>query len=198
MIDIESETVIRKLSDAAGKYDRSCAGTSSLDAFEAVSMRPAEFKSNLKLAFNLQLTVFELSAIIKLLNKDKPEELDVNCAKFLVLFMRLGVMERTKKIQGHRIPQENTKNCSDANFKDSKMMSASDLKFTSSDRESVMFKLKEAAKEYVIQFTGAISLRPFDALHITPDEFKEQLRIVFKIQASSSEIGYLLSEYEGT
>ena len=170
-------------------------------------MRPEEFKSNLKLAFNLHLTIPELTAIVKLLNKDKPEVPSINCAKFLVIFMRLGVMERTKKLQNHWTEQQNTKDYTEqmkirneADFEGKnglKVISVNDLKFNNSDKESAMCKLREAAKMYVMQSTGTVSLRSFDALHMPPHEFKEQLRRVFKITLSSSEVGSLLVEYEG-
>lgn len=207
MTDIESEIAFRKLTDAAGMYDRTFTGALPLDAFEVESMRPEEFKSNLKLAFNLHLTIPELTAIIKLLNKDRPEESNINCAKFLVIFMRLGVMERTKKLQNHWTEQQNTKDNTEqmkvrneADFEGKnglKVISVADLQFTENDREIAMCKLKEAAKMYVMQSTGTVSLRSFDALHMPPHEFKEQLRRVFKITLSSGEVGSLLVEYEG-
>lgn len=205
--NIESETAIKKLIYAAGKYDRTRTGALPLDAFEVESMQPEEFKSNLVLAFNLQFTIPELTAIIQLLNRDKPEERKIICAKFLAIFMRLGAMERAKKLKNLGTEKHDDSNCtekinmySDADFEGRdglEAISATDLKFTPSDKECAMSKLRKAAKAFVLQSPGAVNLQSFDALYMAPREFQVQLGRVFKIRLSSSEVGSLLAGYEG-
>lgn len=204
---MESAAAMRKLTDAAALYDRSLAGMLPLDAFDGESMRPDEFRLHLRKTFNLQLTLAELTSIIKMLNKEKPEDESINCARFLVFFLRLGLLERTKKLQGHWSEQRNTKENTDRRKIDEeiefeqknaiKKISDQDLKFTPLDRENAMVKLREAAKLHLMQSTGTVSLRSFEESHMTPHVFREQLRRVFKLFLPSAEIGALLEEYQG-
>lgn len=188
-------------------YDRTQAGMLPLDAFEIESMRPEEFRTQVRNTFDLRLTIGELTAIIKSLNKLKPEEENVNCASFLVFFIRLGHEERNKKLRELMQEQKVSKELSEKKtnremeeFEEKnalKKISENELKFTKNDRDSAFSKLREAAKLYIMRSKGTISLKSFEVSRMIPHEFKEQMRRVFKIVLSNSEMGSILEEYKG-
>lgn len=188
----------------------------NLDAFDAESMRLDEFRSQLERAFDLRVNLPELMAIIKITNKDS-ENQSVNCAKFLVLFLQLGLYERAKDQQSQRSEQKSIDNCvnsyrkssdgcvssrssngtsSDTDY-DLKEISDDEFRFTPRDRESSKLKLREAARLYFMHSTGAGSLECFDVSYMPPHIFKEQLKEVFKVDLTAAEVGSLLSDYEG-
>ena len=57
--------------------------------------------------------------------------------------------------------------------------------------------MREAAKLYIMRSKGTISLKSFEVSRMIPHEFKEQMRRVFKIVLSNSEMGSILEEYKG-
>jgi hypothetical protein len=196
------------LREAAAKYDCTKLGMTSLDAFDVESMRPDEFRSQLLRAFDLRVNVPELMAIIKITNKENPENQNVNCAKFLVLFLQLGLYERAKDQQSHRSDQKSIDQFVSSRSSDEitsgtvtdydlKEISDDELRFSSRDRDSSKLKLKEAARLYFMHSTGAGSLECFDVSHMPPHIFKEQLKEVFKVDLTAAEVGSLLSDYEG-
>lgn len=205
--DIQSNSAMKKLLAAAAMYDRTQAGMLPLDAFDIETMKPEIFRLNLRQTFDLSVTVSELTVIIKLLNKENPEEDNINCGKFLVFFLRLGFQERSKKLKEHWLQQKIAKELT--NRKQStdmivfeernalKKINENDLKFDKIDCDRAMTKLREAAKLHVMGSKGVVPLGTFEVSHMHPHEFKEQLKRVFKINLTSAEIGSILSKYSG-
>ena len=91
-------SAVSKLADAAMKYDSMAQGAIPLDAFKCVSMRPEELRNQLKILFNIKYTVRELSALVRHLNKGSDDD-NIQCADFLVFFVRLGFQERSRHNQ---------------------------------------------------------------------------------------------------
>lgn len=162
--DDDYSTALVKITEAAFMYDRGQAGMLPLDAFEIESMRPEEFKVQIKTVFNLYLSLGELTAMIKLVNKGRGDTEDINCEQFLVFFLRLGFQERTKRLRHHWDDQRIIKEAYDKKKADElgvfarnnsvKKFNALDLEFEPIDKENAMMKLREAAKLYVMQSTG--------------------------------------------
>ena len=157
---------MKKLVEAATLYDRTQVGMLPLDAFEIGSMRPEEFRLQLKKTFDLPVTIGELSAIIKLLNKENPSEESVNCANFLVFFLRLGFQERSKRVKEVWQEQKDSRDFNDhkhimqtGEFEEKnalKKISEAELRFTAADRETAVLKLREAARLYIMQSKGTV------------------------------------------
>ena len=61
----EEKSAIKKITEAAIKYDKNMPGTVQLSAFEAAGMEPVEFKEQLERAFEMKLSPGELGALIK-------------------------------------------------------------------------------------------------------------------------------------
>ena len=99
--DKDMESALKKVTLAAVKYDKNMPGTVQLTAFEGAVMEPADFKDQLKRAFQLEVTPAELGALMK--HFDKNFDGVVNCQEFLISFFRLGFEERAKRIKQERL-----------------------------------------------------------------------------------------------
>lgn len=74
------------------RYFRNGAGSVGLDAFEAATMPAHIFREQLKMVFNIKVTLPELFALIA--HFDKTGCGEVPCKAFLTEFLRLGFEER--------------------------------------------------------------------------------------------------------
>lgn len=92
------KSAMKKMIIGAVKYDRLMPGAVQLDAFDCEYLKPVVFKEQLKMTFNISLTIPELSSFIKDFNKDNNHGDNINCASFLVHFFRLGFQEKTKRL----------------------------------------------------------------------------------------------------
>jgi hypothetical protein len=148
----------------------------SLDAFDIESMRPDEFRIK---SFDLKVNVPELMAIVKITNKENTDNQNVNCAKFLVLFLQLGLYERAKYQQPQRSDQKSIDQfVSSRSFDettsgtvtdyDLKEISDDERRFSPRDRGSLKLKLREAARLYFMHSTGAGSLECFERVSHAP------------------------------
>jgi len=87
------KSALHKLTIAATKYIP-VEAVSPLTAFETAVMPPHVFKEQLKLAFNIKLSMKELSALISYF--DKEGKGIINCKDFLMIFYRTGYDERNR------------------------------------------------------------------------------------------------------
>eukprot|EP01036_Dinobryon_divergens_P045157 gene45157-60309_t len=62
--EADQARVMRKIGDIAKTFDRSSTSTLSMNAFDPISLAPAEFREALKKTFRLQLTPRELGALM--------------------------------------------------------------------------------------------------------------------------------------
>jgi hypothetical protein len=196
-----------KIMEAAVKYDRFMPGAVQLDAFECEQMKPHIFREQLKMVFNVQLTLNELSAFIRdFNNSDKETENDenINCAAFLINFFRVGFNEKEKRVREYwakkkkhdddrqRKKQEKREELEQKNYFKPVM------EFTAADKESALTKMRFAAKQYDKSMPGALSMKAFEEKTMPPHVFREQLKMVFNMQANAAELGALMSIFDCT
>eukprot|EP01038_Epipyxis_sp_PR26KG_P006731 gene6731-9225_t len=196
-------SAINKLTNAAVKYDRLMPGAVQLDAFECENMKPHEFREQLKLVFNVQLTIPELSAYIKDFNTKHSFVGDnMNCAAFLVNFFRIGFKEKNRRLKSvweekKRVQTEREqKKYEDKLEKDQKNFIKVDSNFTPEERARALVKLRNAAKLYDKAMPGAMSLHSFEVAFLLPHEFREQLKRVFNLTVTSAEMGALVDFFD--
>ena len=67
--------------------------------------------------------------------------------------------------------------------------------YTEEDRKSAMEKLHHAAEGYDKSSAAAANLNAFDASIMAPGTFREALRVLFNMQVTPKELGYLISLY---
>lgn len=96
----DQERAIEKMTESAVLYDRSMPGAVQLDAFDCEYMPPEVFNQQLRRCFNMHLNPSELGAFIRWLNRDSSEEdVNINCANFLVNFFRTGFETRSARLR---------------------------------------------------------------------------------------------------
>ena len=75
-----------------------------MDAFELHSLPAHIFKEQLKIAFNVNLSIEELGAVMSYFDKDGTGE--ISCKEFLIQFSRTGFEERSNLRRGGREEQK--------------------------------------------------------------------------------------------
>jgi hypothetical protein len=160
----------------------------------------------------------ELSAFIAHLHKDRQNNNNTNtnnsevmgvnldsihCASFLVMFFRMGFNERTRRIQATRTEKKRLaeelrkKQKLEEIEQQKKNASKVNMQFTEEDEERAIIKLRTAAKLYDKTTPGAMSMKSFEVKEMPPYIFKEQLRRIFNLQVTPSEMGALMSVFDG-
>lgn len=194
-------SAIEKLADAAAKYDSMAPGGIPLDAFKCVSMRPEEFKHQLKLLFNIKYTVRELSALVHHLGKETDDDL-VRCAEFLVFFVRLGFTERSRlnserwQLEKRREDHDKRKRGIEQEKQEKQHALKVKVNFAAADAEEAIAKLREAARLYDIQVDCKRCLRAFTAASMPAHTFKDQLKINFNVTLTAGELGALVEKFK--
>ena len=194
------QAAIDKLADAAFKYDRMAPGAIPLDAFNCESMRPEDFRNQLKILFNVKVNVRELSALVHHLNGGADDD-NVPCASFVVFFVRLGFDERTRKnqerwdLERRRREHEEKKREAEAEKQEKKHALKVKANFAPSDLSAAIDKLRDAARVYNIQVDQKRSLRAFTCATMPPHIFKDQLKINFNVVPTAGELGALVEKF---
>jgi len=194
-----------KIMEAAVKYDRFMPGAVQLDAFECYQMKPHIFREQLKMVFNVQLSLNELSAFIRDFNNgDKETENDenINCAAFLINFFRVGFNEKEKRVREYWAKKKKheddrqQKKIEKREALEHKNLFKPVMEFTAADKESALTKLRFAAKQYDKSMPGAMSMKAFEEKTMPPHVFREQLKMVFNMQVNAAELGALMSVFD--
>jgi len=189
-----------KVTEAAFRYDRLMPGTVQLDAFECEYMTPKQFNEQLRRVFNIHLSPPELGSFIKSMVREGEEV--INCATFLVQFLRLGFNERSRRMNAvwaekARINEERErKRLEDLAELETKNALKCSFEFLPEDKERALQKLREAARLYDKAAPGAMSMQSFEVLSMPPHIFKEQLKRVFNLKVTPSELGALMSIFD--
>jgi hypothetical protein len=196
------ESAMEKIVNAAVKYDRTHPGAVQLDAFDCESMPPHIFKEQLKMTFNVQLSIPELTAFVRNFNKDTPDEDNVNCSAFLVTFFRMGFKEKNRRLHEKwatkkRIAEEKeARRREELKMQESRNNLKASMDFTPEDKDSAILKLKGAAKLYDKTHPGAMSMKSFEVKSMPPHVFKEQLKRVFNLNVTPAELGALMYVFD--
>jgi hypothetical protein len=197
------DSAMRKIIEAAVKYDRLMPGAVQLDAFDCEFMPPNVFREQMKMVFNIPLTVEELSAFIKNFNKDNDHGENVNCAAFLVSFFRAGFQERSNRLHNlwkEKKRVEEARKMKELQEKKEQEMKNSlkvNFEFTEKDKERAIVKLRTAARLYDKTTPGAMSMKAFEVKEMMPHVFKEQLKRIFNLQVTPPEMGALMAVFDG-
>lgn len=198
--DADYKSAIKKLADAAWKYDKNLPGSPSLKAFEGDVMPPHVFKEQLRATLGIKLTAGELGALMTYF--DANGDGVISCAEFLVAFIKTGFSEKFRRRQEYReyqLAKEEQREKAAA-IKEYTLQQKNALKvnnnFTENDFTSAMSKLTEAARLYDRSMPGCIQLNAFDAESMSVSEFREQLKLVFGIKVNAVELGALVAYFD--
>ena len=194
------DSCMRKLTDAAVKYDRNSAGAVGLDAFEGAEMTPVVFKEQLKRVFNIRLSPPELGAMMHYFDRDGDGT--VNCSEFVIQFFKRGFEERSNIIRRRRALQEllEKRRVEEEGLLLLEGLARAAMKvdynYSRRDFDSAMLKLTDAAVKYSKRSAGTVGLDAFEGAEMTPAVFKEQLKRVFNIRLSPQELGALMHYFD--
>jgi hypothetical protein len=175
------ETALKKLSEAATKFDPKHPSSPSLEAFSVSHMNPADFRESLKLTFNLKLDRQELGAVLKAFGgvKGGGQGQLVSCPEFMRNFLRLGIDGRDaeKVAQRQRQAELDEKEKQSLARKkaeaDLKQAMEVDYNYDHHDEASAMDKLKSASCKYDKNAPGCPSLDGFEVETLSPGDFKD-------------------------
>jgi Ca2+-binding EF-hand superfamily protein len=198
--EIDFQTAFQKLTTGAMKYDRSGPGAVGLDAFEAVSMPPHVFKEQLKLVFNVNVTLPELWALVAYFDRERTGV--VNCKHFLTQFLRTGMDERIRIRQGWR-KEEVLKREKDRQSelekeaeKARRAWAEVDFEFLEGDFDSMLAKLVDMCFNFDRRQLGPAGLTAFEVDSLNPSEFREMLKRTFNLKLTSRELGAMVTYFD--
>ena len=198
--DEDFQTALGKLTEAAFKYSKNAPGAPNLSAFESKSMPPHIFKEQLKRAFGIKATPPELAALMKIFDTEGTGMID--CADFIVKFVKVGTDERMRRKEAWRKHQKeaNQRRLQQEMEKQVRKEMQSNLKvkydFTDDEYASAMSKLTEAAVHFNKGGPGSVGLNAFEGQSMPPHVFKEQLKLVFSMRVTPGELGALMRIFD--
>jgi len=194
------KSALAKLTVAATKFDKTMPGTPNLTAFEAISMPPHVFKEQLKLAFNVKISMEELSALMSYFDKEGAGE--INCKDFLIQFTRTGLDERARirKEQRHEDRAQKAKLEQDEldrlRQQEAKAEKEVDFDFGEEDFDSALMKLILMCHNFDKRQLGPGGFSAFTSESLTPSEFREMTKRTFSLKVNQRELGALVTYFD--
>lgn len=189
-----------KLTLGAIKYDRSLPNAMNLTAFECISMPPHIFREQLKLTFNVKVTVPELWALVSYFDKDHSGE--INCKTFINQFLRTGYEERNRIKEQWRImklmkeEEMKQKEINDIKYKEEMAYKECDFDFNESEFNSILFRFVIMCHTIDKRTIGPAGLTAFESESLNPSEFREMLKRTFNFKVNNKELGALVNYFD--
>lgn len=192
-------SAMEKIRVEASKYDHNHPSAPDLRGFQGSNLAPAEFKDQLRKAFNMNVTAKELAALVKYF--DTSASGNVDAVDFLLQFSKINRLERSKRHREHielersalrREKDEEEKRESKKHAEDARK-----LTFIKADEESLLNKIRTVGQNFAVDSASMIEpLQSFKGPALTPSAFREVFYRVFHIKLTYPELGVLLSIYD--
>jgi Ca2+-binding EF-hand superfamily protein len=198
--EADFQSAFQKLTTGAMKYDRSGPGAVGLDAFEAVSMPPHIFKEQLKLVFNVNISLPELWALVAYFDKDNSGV--VNCKYFLTQFLRTGLEERIRIRQRwlKEVALKKEKDRAKVEEREAekvrKAWAEVDFDFLEPDFDAMLDKFVNMCFNFDRRQLGPAGLSGFEVDSLNPAEFREMLKRTFNLKLTSRELGAMVTYFD--
>ena len=198
--EADFQSAFSKLTLGALKYDRSGPGAVGLDAFEAITMPPHIFKEQLKLVFNVKITLPELWALMHYFDKEHTGV--INCKYFINQFLRTGFEERYRIKQGWRAEQKQKlekleqieeKRKAEAHARG---WAEVDFEFSEEEFESALAKYIFVCHQFDRRQLGPAGFSPFEVEMLNPAEFRETMKSTFNLRVTPRELGALVTYFD--
>lgn len=194
------QSAFQKLTEGATKYEKTGPGAVGLNAFEAVSLPPHVFKEQLKLAFNVNVTLPELWALVSYFDRDQTGS--VNCKHFLTQFLRTGLEERIRIRESYR-KEELQKREKDRLLeeqreaeKQKRAWAEVDFDFLEPDFDSMLNKFVDLCFNFDRRQLGPAGLTAFEVDTLNPSEFREMLKRTFNLKLTGRELGAMVTYFD--
>jgi Ca2+-binding EF-hand superfamily protein len=197
--EADFHSAMAKLTHAAFKFDRSLPGAASLNAFEVISMPPHIFKEQLKMIFNIKVTLPELWALVSYYDRDNTGE--INCKSFISQFLSTGFAERERVTRKWRKEKQQKKMLEEKlqaqkeEEKYKKAWSEVDFDFLESDFDSALWKFLMIGFNFDRRQVGPNGLK-FDVETWNPAEFREMMKRTFNAKISARELGAFVNYFD--
>lgn len=195
----DREQALKKLVAASALYDKNSPGSPSLEAFTAQCLTPAAFREILKSAFGATFSTKEFSSLIYEFSDGKG---NIECAKFMVAFIKMESEERDK-IKKVQLEKQRNANFLRRTEHERKMKEAEDkvaltvsYTYSEEEKDAAFEKLAIAAKKYDKSHPGSMSLDGFEEKRMKPHVFREMLKRTFGITLSGGELGACMHYYD--
>jgi len=193
----ERASMLEKIKEAAGKYDKNHPAAVSLSGFDAKYLSPGAFRLTLKRTFHIDLTDGELGALVKMF--DRANNNTVCNHDFLVHFTRVGYQVRSEK-RSKQIKKERSNQQKEQEDHEKKILAEwkrDNLQFdpecyTPKDEKSAMMKLKREAERYHSEHVSAPDLSLFNGADMSIAEFREMVRRQMGVLFTYPELAALL------
>ena len=197
----DKESAVRKLTDAAFKFDPRRAGPMGLTAFQGKYMSAAIFREMLKRSFNITgVTDRELVAMMSLFKQNSKKELI--CNDFMLKFAQLGFERRSelrlKQIKLQRSMNDAALREAEAKKKalDEKIVVVPDYTLSKKVYDAAFQKLKDICAHFELGSSKSPSLEGFMGTDMTPGEFKDMIGRTFHVQLTPQELGTLVTYFD--
>ena len=187
-----------KLTYAAINYRKSPSDV--LDAFEAKGMPPHVFKEQLKLVFNVRVSMEELGALMAYYDPEGTGT--VNCKDFMNKFLKIGFEERAKIEESWRMEdiskkEKNKKYWEDKEIeKELKQLSEVDFEYVEGDVNTAIMKFIKMCHAFEQRQLGPAGWAGFSAASFSPAEFREMMKRTFEVKLTSKELGVLVTNFQ--
>eukprot|EP01034_Spumella_vulgaris_P025483 gene25483-31949_t len=194
------KTAFAKLTEGAVKYSKSGPGAVGLEGFEAINMPPHVFKEQLKLVFNVKISIPELWALVAYFDKENTGA--INCKQFVNQFLRTGFEERDRIRIGWRTEQRRRREKDDQKEEQKeqekvrKAWSEVDFEFLEGDFDSALDKFVHICHQFDRRQLGPAGFAAFDAETLNPAEFRETMKRTFNLKVSARELGALVTYFD--
>ena len=193
------QVAMHKLTEAAFRYDRAMPGAANLNSFNSLEMEPHVFKEQMRRAFNMKLTPPELAALMSFF--DPSGKGKIVCKDFLQTFLKKGFEERSKKAAEWReVCREGLERLAREEEEKKEALERKVLVdvggYTERDYQEAKQRLTLAALKYHKDPGSNAGLDAFEAEHLPPHVFKEQLRMAFNLKVSPGELAALMAIYD--
>lgn len=197
--EADFHSAMAKLTHAAFKYDRALPGAASLNAFEAISMPPHIFKEQLKMIFNVKVTLPELWALVSFYDRNNTGE--IHCKEFISQFLSTGFAERERVTRKWRKEKQQRKLMEEKlhqqkeEEKRLKAWSEVDFDFLESDFDAALWKFLMVGFNFDRRQVGPNGLK-FDVETWNPAEFREVLKRTFNVKITARELGAFVNYFD--
>ena len=196
--EVDEASAIEKMRVAAMKYDKSNASSLDTSGFDSKEMPATLFKEMIRRTFGLKLSPAETGAL--LFHLDGKFNGMIDCAKFLTMFLALGISERHKEHREmlDRQIYDNKRRVIEEKEKLDKMVNrptSLTREYTEEDSKSASAKLLAASEGYDKYHAAAPSLVSFETKTMTPGQLRENLKRTFNVKVNKRELSYLVSVY---
>lgn len=193
------DSAVKKMADAAHKYDKNHAGSASLDVFQGLNMTPGVFGKMIQNVLRVPLTGKELGALVNIYDANGDGVIDT--PEFLSNFFMMQRAHRDevreRRIQKIREQKERLKAELVNKARSQHSYESTKLKFTFADEQNLLKKLKQVGQLFALDNAPYVDhLQIFKGPAMSPSQFSDNFFRIFLVRLKFAEIGALMHKID--